>query len=159
MRIKDSKIGQKPTDELNKLLENMKPGELDEYLEENQEYIAGTDRSFYEYMKTTIRSKGIKLKDVYQFAGFSESFGSQLLYRDKHTTDRDMIIRLCLAGHFTWDEMNRALKIYGFSELYAKDPRDACLIVQINNRVYDIYQINDELAKRGLELLSAGTEA
>ncbi len=66
------KIGQKPTDELNKLLENMKPGELDEYLEENQEenqeYIAGTDRSFYEYMKTTICSKGIKLKDVYQSA-------------------------------------------------------------------------------------------
>lgn len=84
MRVKDSKIGNKPTDELNKLLENMKPGDLDEYLEENREYIAGTDRSFYEYMKTTIRAKGIKLKDVYQFAGFSESFGSQLLYHTKH---------------------------------------------------------------------------
>ena len=156
MRIKDSKIGQKPTDELNKLLENMTPGELDEYLEENQEYIAGTDRSFYEYMKTTIRTKGILLKDLYQFAGFSESFGSKLLTQEKHTKDRDMIIRLCLAGHLTWDETNRALKLYGFSELYAKDPRDACLIVQINNRIYDIYSINDELAKRGFDLLSAG---
>ena len=156
MHIKDSKIGQKPTDELNKLLENMTPGELDEYLEENQEYIAGTDRSFYEYMKTTIRTKGILLKDLYQFAGFSESFGSKLLTQEKHTKDRDMIIRLCLAGHLTWDETNRALKLYGFSELYAKDPRDACLIVQINNRIYDIYRINDELAKRDFDLLSAG---
>ncbi len=146
----------KPTDELNKLLENMKPDELDDYLVENQEYLAGDEKSFYDYMKRTIRNKGIKLKDVYQFAGFSESFGSKLLTQEKHTKDRDMIIRLCLAGHLTWDETNRALKLYGFSELYAKDPRDACLIVQINNRIYDIYQINDELAKRSLELLSSG---
>ncbi len=146
----------KPTDELNKLLENMKPVELDDYLVENQEYLAGDEKSFYDYMKRTIRNKGIKLKDVYQFAGFSESFGSKLLTQEKHTKVRDMIIRLCLAGHLTWDETNRALKLYGFSELYAKDPRDACLIVQINNRIYDIYQINDELAKRSLELLSSG---
>ena len=146
----------KPTDELNKLLENMKPDELDDYLVENQEYLAGDEKPFYDYMKRTIRNKGIKLKDVYQFAGFSESFGSKLLTQEKHTKDRDMIIRLCLAGHLTWDETNRALKLYGFSELYAKDPRDACLIVQINNRIYDIYRINDELAKRNLELLSSG---
>ena len=146
----------KPTDELNKLLENMKPDEIDTYLAENSEYLADGERPFYDYMKRTIRDKGIKLKDVYQFAGFSESFGSKLLSQDKHTKDRDMIIRLCLAGHLTWDETNRALKLYGFSELYAKDPRDACLIVQINNRIYDIYRINDELAKRNLELLSSG---
>ena len=146
----------KPTDELNNLLENMKPDELDDYLVENQEYLAGDEKPFYDYMKRTIRNKGIKLKDVYQFAGFSESFGSKLLTQEKHTKDRDMIIRLCLAGHLTWDETNRALKLYGFSELYAKDPRDACLIVQINNRIYDIYRINDELAKRNLELLSSG---
>ena len=107
-------------------------------------------------MKQTIQSKGIKLKEVYAFAGFSESYGSQLLYEDKHTSDRDMILRLCIAGHFTWDETNRVLKLYGFTELYAKDPRDACLIVQINNRIYDIHRINEELQKRDLELLSAG---
>ncbi len=146
----------KPTDELNKLLENMKPDEIDTYLAENNEYLADGERPFYDYMKRTIHDKGIKLKDVYQFAGFSESFGSKLLSQDKHTKDRDMIIRLCLAGHLTWDETNRALKLYGFSELYAKDPRDACLIVQINNRIYDIYRINDELARRNLELLSSG---
>lgn len=145
----------KPTDELNKQLENMKPGELDKYLAENREYLADPEKPFYSYMKQTIQSKGIKLKDVYSFAGFSESYGSQLLYETKHTKDRDMIIRLCLAGHLTWDETNRALKLYGFSELYAKDPRDACLIVEVNNRVFDIYKINEELKKRGLELLSA----
>ncbi len=146
----------KPTDELNKLLENMKPDELDDYLAKNHEFMNDEDRAFYHYMKSTINEKGIKLKDVYAFAGFSESFGSQLLYGVKHSSDRDMIIRLCLAGHFTWDETNRALKIYGFSELYAKDPRDACLIVQINNRIFDINEINEELAGRNLMLLNTG---
>ncbi len=146
----------KPTDELNKLLENMKPDELDEYLAVNREFMNDEDRAFYHYMKETIGKKGIKLKDVYAFGGFSESFGSQLLYGVKHAADRDMIIRLCLAGHFTWDETNRALKIYGFNELYAKDPRDACLIVQINNRIFDINEINEELARRNLMLLNTG---
>ena len=146
----------KPTDELNKLLENMKPDELNEYLAKNREFLNDDDKAFYNYMKETIRQKGIKLKDVYAFGGFSESFGSQLLYGVKHAADRDMIIRLCLAGHFTWDETNRALKIYGYSELYAKDPRDACLIVQINNRIYDINEINEVLAGKGLTLLYTG---
>ncbi len=147
---------QKPTDELNKMLENMKPGELDGYLAQNRSFLTGDEKSFYHYMKNTVHEKGIKLKDMYAFAGFSESYGSKLLTQEKHTTDRDMILRLCLAGHLSWNETNRALKLYGFSELYAKDPRDACLIVEINNRVFDLYKINEELQKRGLILLSTG---
>ncbi len=146
----------KPTDELNKMLESVKPEELDDYLTENAESIVGDEKAFCNYMRDTIRKKGIKFKDVYSFGGFSEKYGSQLISQEKHTGDRDRIIRLCLAGHFSWNETNRALKLYGFSELYSKDPRDACLIVQINNRIYDIYRVNEELHKRNLELLSAG---
>ena len=31
------------------------------------------------------------------------------------------------------DEINRALKLYGMQPLYAKDKRDACMIVAINS--------------------------
>ena len=89
------------------------------------------------------------MKDVYSFAGVTESYGSKILRMEKHTSDRDMIIRLCAAGHFTLLEMNRALKLYGFSELYAKNPRDACLIVAINHRIYDIYEIDRILEEHG----------
>lgn len=82
-----------------------------------------------------LHEKNIKLKDVYSFAGVTESYGSKIVTMEKHTKDRDLIIRLCLAGHFNWDETNRALKLYGLSELYAKDPRDACIIVAVNNRM------------------------
>ena len=144
----------KSTNELNDLLENMKPDQFDSYLKDNSKYMADEKKAFYYYMKDVLDEKNIKLKDVYSFAGVTESYGSKIVTMEKHTKDRDLIIRLCLAGHFNWDETNRALKLYGLSELYAKDPRDACIIVAINNRIFDMYEIDEMLLKQGLKKLT-----
>ena len=145
----------KPTDELNDLLENMKPDQLESYFKDNRKYMADEKKAFYYYMKDVLDEKNIKLKDVYSFAGVTESYGSKIFTMEKHTRDRDLILRFCFAGHFNWDETNRALKLYGFSELYAKDPRDAVLIVAMNNRIYDLYEINEILFKHGFKRLTA----
>ncbi|MCR5106940.1 MAG: hypothetical protein K6B28_02145 [Lachnospiraceae bacterium] len=142
-----------PTDELNDMLKDIKPEQVDEYLKANRKYLADDEKAFYYYMKDVLDEKNIKLKDVYSFADVSESYGSQIITMQKHTKNRDLIIKLCLAGHFNWEETNRALKLYGMSELYAKDSRDACLIVAINNRVYDIYEIDEMLTQRGFDRL------
>ena len=144
----------KPTDELNNLLENMKPDELDGYLTDNSKYMADPKKGFYYYMKDVLDEKNIKLKDVYSFAGVSDSYGSKILTQEKHTTDRDLIIRFCIAGHFSWDETSRALKLYGMNELYAKDPRDACLIVAIKNRIYSFSDIDELLLDKGFPKLT-----
>ena len=144
----------KPTDELNSLLENMKPGDLDSYLSDNSKYLTGDPKAFYYYMKNVLDGKNIKLKDVYSFAGVSESYGSKIISQEKHTTDRDLIIRLCIAGHFTWDETSRALKLYGMNELYAKDPRDACIIVAVKNRIYNFSDIDELLIDKGFPKLT-----
>ena len=144
----------KSTNELNDLLENMKPDQLDSYFKDNSKYLADDKKAFYYYMKDVLDEKNIKLKDVYSFAGVTESYGSKIITMEKHTKDRDLIIRLCLAGHFNWDETNRALKFYGLSELYAKDSRDACIIVAINNRIFDMYEIDEMLLKQGLKKLT-----
>ena len=65
----------------------------------------------------------------------------------KHTKDRDVIIRLCVAGRLT-------LELYGMQPLYAKDKRDACMIVAINNRKYQLFEIDDMLVEQGLKKLS-----
>ena len=145
----------KPTDELNDLLVNMKPDQLDTYFKDNREYLAGSKKAFYYYMKDVLDEKRIKLKDVYRLAGVSESFGGQILRMEKHTKDRDQILRLCIAGRFTWDETNRALKLYGMTELYAKDPRDACIIVAINNRIFDLYDIDEMLSGKGMKKITS----
>ena len=117
--------------------------------------MADEKKGFYYYMKDVLDEKNIKLKDVYSFAGVSESYGSKILTMEKHTKDRDLIIRFCIAGHFSWDETNRALKLYGMNELYAKDARDACLIVAINNRLFHLYDIDEMLMQHGLKKLTA----
>lgn len=144
---------QKPTNELNELLENTKISQLDGYIKENRQYLADAEKTFYYYMKEILDQKHIKLKDMYIKAGVSESFGGQILRMEKHTADRDLIIRFCLAGRFNWQETNRALKLYGMSELYAKNPRDACLIVAINNKVFDLDELESVLAEKGFESL------
>ena len=147
-------FSEKPTDELNKMLEHTKPHNLESYYEKNGSYLVNSERAFYHYMKDVLQEKNIKLKDVYSFAGVTESYGSQILRMEKHTSNRDRIICFCVAGHFTWNETNRALKLYGMNELYAKDQRDACLIVAINNRKYNLCDIDDLLISHGFDKLS-----
>ena len=48
---------------------------------------------------------------------------------EKHTKNRDLILRFCIVAHFQLNEINTALKLYEMKPLYAKDKRDACIIV------------------------------
>lgn len=144
-----------PTDELDSLLEKVDPGHLDDYLEASKKYMINAPKEFSYYVKDLLSEKRVKLKDLYLLAGVSESYGSKILSMEKHTKDRDLILRICLAGRFSLEETNRALKLYGMSELYAKDPRDACLIVAIHHRIYDLLMIDDVLVKRGLLKITA----
>ena len=149
---------EKPTNELDEMLGKMKPGDLSGFYKENSKYLAEGQKAFYYYFKDVIEEKNIFLKDVYSFAGVTESWGSKIITMEKHTKNRDLVIRLCLAGRFNLEEMNRALKLYGMNPLYAKDKRDAALIVAINNRIYDLGQIDDILEAQGLSRLSADAE-
>ena len=125
------------------------------FYKENSKYLADDKKAFYYYFKDVIESKNIMLKDVYSFAYVSESWGSKIISTERHTTNRDLILRLCIAGHFTLEEINRALKLYGMTPLYAKDRRDASIIVAINNRIYDLSDLDDVLVKQGFSKLSA----
>lgn len=146
---------EKPTNELDEMLETMNIAQLSSYYKENSEYLADAKKAFYYYFKDVIESKNIFLKDVYSFAGVTESWGSKIITMERHTKNRDLIIRLCVAGHFLLDEINRALKLYGMNPLYAKDKRDACIIVAISNRKYDLSELDDLLVSQGFTKLTA----
>lgn len=146
---------EKKTDEVEELLESMKPGQMDDFYKENNKYMTDDKKAFYYYFKDVTEAKNILLKDVYLYAGVSEKYGEKIVRMEKHSKNRDLIIRLCIAGHFSLVELNRALKLYGMNPLYAKDRRDACIIVAVNNRIYDIFDIDEMLEKQGFNKLSA----
>ena len=143
----------KTTDELDAILDSMKPEQYEAYVKDNSHEMIDERKAFYYYMKDVIESKNIKLKDVYLFADFSESMGSKILSMEKHTSNRDNILRLCIAGHFTLVETNKALKLYGMAPLYSRDARDVVIILKIKERKYDLMQINQTLINSGFEPL------
>lgn len=145
---------EKSTYEVEELLSNMKPAELGSFYKENRSSMVDDKKAFYYYMKDIAESKNIMFKEMYLFAGVSESYGEKIIRMEKHTKNRDLIIRLCIAGHFSLVEINKALKLYGMNPLYSKDKRDACLIVAVNNRIYDLYEIDNILEKQGLQILT-----
>ncbi|SCY29313.1 hypothetical protein SAMN02910370_01997 [Lachnospiraceae bacterium XPB1003] len=143
-----------PTGILLKKLEGIRMEDIPKYLDENRAGLRDDCKAFYYHMKNTIEKKGFFLKDVYLSAGVSESYGGKIITMEKHTKNRDLIIRLCLAGHFNLIETNRALKLYGMSELYPKISRDACIIVAINNHRFDRFKVDESLKNVGLRPLS-----
>lgn len=145
---------EKTTNKLDNILLNTKPVQLDSYLKENREDIINDDRAFYHHFTDTLAKTGVKLKDVYMIAGETEKYAGKLIRMESHTKDRDKIIRFCLAGRFDLHDTNRALKLYRMHPLYSKDARDACIIVAINNREYDLYKLDDVLTAHGFKQIS-----
>ena len=77
---------------------------------------------------------------------------------EKHTKNRDLILRFYIVAHFQLNEINTALKLYEMKPLYAKDKRDACIIVAVNHRKYDLGDIDEILENQGLTKLSKEIE-
>ena len=145
---------EKSTYEVEEILKSMRPERLQQFYKENTHNMVDANKAFYYYMKDIVEAKNIRFKDMYILAGVSESYGEKIIRMEKHTKSRDLLIRLCIAGHFSIVETNKALKLYGMNTLYSKDKRDAALIVALNNRIYDLFEIDDILEKQGLSKLT-----
>ena len=100
-------------------------------------------------MRSTVREKGLRFQEVFLRADVSEGYGYKLISGEKHTRQRDTILKLCLGAGFTLDETQRALKIYGMSPLYARFPRDAVLISAISSGTREPAEINRLLEQNG----------
>lgn len=92
---------------------------------------------------------------VFMRADIPERYGYKLLSGERRTKQRDVILRICYSAEFTLPETQRALKKYGMSELYAKIPRDALIMIAFNERPGDIEMVNEVLIKNNMEPLRA----
>lgn len=143
----------KSTTELDKILGKMNPDLVNEYLNDNSEYMYDDDKPFSNYMRKMFKEKGFSQQEVFIRADMPERYGYKIINLEKHTVQRDVIIRLALASKFDLKETNRALKLYGFSELYSKIGRDAVIIVALNSRTWNIDTVNEMLRDNGFEEL------
>ena len=144
----------KTTDNLENVLKKTKPDDLSKVLKENDEKLAAADKPFAAYMRQLLKDKGLKQQDVFLFADIPERYGYKLISEEKHTRQRDVILRLCFASRLTLDETQRALKLYSLPALYSRSVRDAVLMVAFNNEVFEIQAVNEMLEKHGQETLT-----
>ena len=149
----------KSTDELEKILGSTHINEVSAYLKSNEESIITNEYAFHEYISKLIKSKNLKKQDVFLAADVSEKYGYKLLSGEKHTKQRDVILRLCYAAELSLEETQKALKLYRMPELYAKIPRDAMIMIAFNERPGSIIDVNSFLKKNGMEILrSSGVQ-
>jgi len=146
-------MNEKSTTELEKILGSTHPKDFDTYCAENKESVNDDEYAFVEYFKSLFKEKGVTQQTVFLKADIPERYGYKLLSGEKHTKQRDIILRICYAAGFTLQETQRALKKYGMPELYAKVPRDALLMIAFNDRPGSILEVNELLQKHGMPLL------
>ena len=149
----------KSTDELEKILGSTHINEVSAYLKSNEESIISNEYAFHEYISKLIKLKHLRKQDVFLAADVSEKYGYKLLSGEKHTKQRDVILRLCYASELTLEETQKALKLYRMPELYAKIPRDAMIMIAFNERPGSIIDVNSFLKNNGMEILrSSGVQ-
>ena len=149
----------KSTDELEKILGSTHINEVSAYLKSNEESIISNEYAFHEYISKLIKLKNLRKQDVFLAADVSEKYGYKLLSGEKHTKQRDVILRLCYASELTLKETQKALKLYRMPELYAKIPRDAMIMIAFNERPGSIIDVNSFLKNNGMEILrSSGVQ-
>lgn len=131
---------------------------VETYLTENAESLMTDEKPFSVYMHEKIRYYGKTQQEVFLQADLPERFGYKLLSGEKHTKQRDYILRICYAAGMNLDETQRALTLYGMAPLYARFPRDAVLMIAFNQRKGTILDVNAMLSAHKLPTLkTSGT--
>ena len=146
---------EKSTKDLINILKSTHPEDVNNNLNEIKDELIRED--FYTYMRDRLKEKNLLQQTVFIRADISEKYGYKLLRLEKHTTQRDVILRICYAAEFNVEETNKALLLYGMPALYPRIKRDAILINGFANRPGDILDLNEFLKTNGeIPLKSSG---
>ena len=142
----------KDTTELEEVLMKTHMSEADSFLAENRDSLY-EENAFTVFMRDKLREKKIRQQDVFLYADVPERYGYKILSGEKHTRQRDVILRICYAAEFGLEETQKALRLYEMPELYAKIPRDAVLMIAFNTRPGGIIEVNQFLKDKKMDPL------
>ena len=142
-----NKLIDSTTEDLMAVLHRAAPEEVRDFL---RDHFAQGQPTFVQYMDARLEEKGLKRQTVLLRADLPQKYGYKLLTGESHTTDRDKLLRILLAMELNLKQTQRALRLYGMSELYPKDPRDVVLIAAICRQQWDVHEISRELTDLGL---------
>lgn len=135
----------------------LKTANLDQILKSGQadvnqvtkSYLDATEITFVQYMDVLIKQKGISKKELFRRADLHGKSHYAYLTGEKHTPDRDRILRILIALEVSLEDCNRALELYGMQPLYSKCRRDMVIITFINRKMRGVDRLNEFLLQYG----------
>lgn len=104
------------------------------------------------YLNTILEKKGLKKSEVIRRANLDRTYAYQLFSGTKTNPARDKILMLCFGLGATSEETQRALKLFGVSELYVRNTRDAAIFYCLQKGM-SLVDTNLLLADMGFEIL------
>lgn len=140
------------TTELLNILNQVEPSNMDCFI---RQY--GSDQMNTGIFSEYIAENNITAASIVQnCAGLvSKSYVYDILSGIKTQPSRDIILILCMAAKMDRKMTRRVLETYHHRDLYPKDTRDIIIATYINNKEYNLNQINDELDRYHLPLLKS----
>ncbi len=141
----------KPKD-TEKLLELLrKSGNIDNYLNENADFLLDCD--IKEYLGALIQDKKLTIAQISREADLSDRYCYQFLSpSNPRNPSREVLLCLCIGMHLNLDETQTALKIAGYAPLYPKEKRDSIILFGIE-KAQPLITINTALYDHGLKCL------
>lgn len=139
------------TSSLLEVLRSAHPEDIGEY---HRRYLQGKVPTFASWVDEIIESKGMTRQEIFQRADIPQKYGYKLLAGEKHTTDRDKLLRLFFAMELELPQAQRGLELYSLAALYPRKKRDAILIIAFNRGISWVDQVDDLLIQHGEPPLS-----
>lgn len=143
----------KTTDDLIHILQTTGSDRIGEALAGQADRLIAQQRPFAAYIRELLRQHGLTQNYVIEKAGFSIPYGYRLLSEERHTKQRDYILRFCIAAGLSLPEIQRLLQLYGMAPLYARIPRDAVLIAAVSDHITEIGEVDRLLQRNGMDKL------
>ena len=101
---------EKTTNTLTNILKRTKPEKIEKYFGENAGEVLTQANPFGNYIRACAAGKKLRLQEIFLRADISEGYGYKLVSGEKHTRQRDTILKLCLGAGLSLEETQRALK-------------------------------------------------
>ena len=122
------------TDHLDQQLQSTSLENFSDYLKNLQQL-----PSLQDFFSVYIAKHDLKISQIIKNSGISQSYAHEILNGTKPHPSRDYLL---------------AFRTAQLGELYAKVPRDAAIMMHINNEKWNLIDINIFLEEHGLDVIS-----
>ena len=120
------------------------------------EFVSRAENSFIkkdlnDTWQKLIEKSNLSKSDIINKSDIGYTYFYDIL-RGEKCPSRDKVVRLILAMQLELDDCQKALELYNWAPLYAKDKRDSAMIYAINNKL-SVWSLDELLADNELEML------